>query len=129
MAYMEQEQEQEKKITFVRVVQTSFACPSQWDAWDAEGNYFYCKYRYGHGQVRHYKTEDWVEAHDDQLIDVVADFTHGHPLDGSMTLEEFAQHAGIILAPSVMVTGYGDYVYDELVFGGTIGLEDSDEPK
>lgn len=129
MAHVEEEKVQEK-LTFVRAVQTAMACPSQWDAWDADGNYYYCRYRYGHGQVRHYKTEDWVElGHEENLIGIVADFEFGHPLDGTMTLEEFAQHAGITLAPSVMVTGYGDYVYDELVFGGAIGLEDSDEPE
>lgn len=128
MAYVEEEEEQEK-LTFVRVVQTAMACPSQWDAWDAKGNYYYCRYRYGHGQVRHYKTAEWVNDFEEQLIAVVADFERGHPLDGIISLEEFAQHAGITIDERAMVTDFGNYVYDELVLGGTIGLESPDEPK
>ena len=107
-------------LTLVRVVQTSIACPSQWDAWDAEGNYYYLRYRYGHGQVKQYRTADWVDAHEDELIGVVASFYFGHPLDGILALEEFAGHAGITLAQDAMITGLGDHWRDELILGGAI---------
>ncbi len=39
-------------VTITRLVQTCEACPSQWDGWDAEGNYYYFRYRHGHFCVR-----------------------------------------------------------------------------
>jgi hypothetical protein len=37
----------QKTITVTRVVQTCTACPSQWDAWTADGTYVYVRYRSG----------------------------------------------------------------------------------
>lgn len=107
-------------LTLVRIIQTCIACPAQWDAWDAEGNYYYLKYRGGHGQVRQYETADWVEAAEDELVRIVADFRYGHPLDGSLSLEDFAELAGIAIAENAMITGLGDYWRDELILGGVI---------
>lgn len=107
-------------LTLTRVVQTAMACPSQWDAWDAEGNYYYLRYRYGHGQVKQYKTADWTGAHEEQLVRVVASFYFGHPLDGVISLADFARLAGITIAEDAMVTGLGDYWRDELILGGVI---------
>lgn len=36
----------------VRVIETCSACPSQWDAWDADGVYYYIRYRFGQLTVR-----------------------------------------------------------------------------
>lgn len=118
-------------LTLSRIVQTCLACPSQWDAWDAEGNYYYLKYRYGHGQVRHYQTEDWVESALDQLIAVVADFRHGHPLDGIISLEEFAERAGIAVAEGAIITSLGDYWRDGLILAGVLDprVLDEDAPE
>jgi hypothetical protein len=91
------------------------ACPSQWDAWDAEGNYYYLRYRGGYGSVARYETENWCEdIEHDQFIEEVAVFEYGHPLDGSMTLEEFAVHAGIELAPSIERTAFWRNIKDKL---------------
>ena len=62
-------------VTLVRAVQTCVACPSQWDAWDADGNYYYLRYRSGHGSVRRYRTENWTDSTDDEFIETIADFT------------------------------------------------------
>lgn len=113
----------ESVITLVRATQTSMACPSQWDAWDADGNYYYLRYRHGCGQIRHYRTADWIGVDEDQLIEVVAEFEFGHPLDGEISLEEFASHAGIALAPELHETSFGDHLRDELIMDGTFGAE------
>lgn len=84
-------------ITITRAVQTCWACPSQWDAWDAEGRYYYLRYRGGHGSATRYATEDfWKHPHD--RGERIASFSYGHPLEGSITLEKFAELAGITLA-------------------------------
>src|SRR5437870_4567412 len=44
-------------LTLVRAVQISVACPAQWDAWDAEGNYYYLRYRSGCGRIERYETQ------------------------------------------------------------------------
>lgn len=118
-------------VVLVRTVQTCMACPSQWDAWDAEGNYYYLRYRHGCGEIRQYKTENWVESDENELIRVVADFEYGDPLDGSIELDEFARLAGIELAPdeTLYQTGYGDHLRDELIKDGlTFFLEGTGNP-
>jgi hypothetical protein len=102
-------------VTLVRVTMTSIACPAQWDAWDEAGNYYYLRYRHGHGSIRQYRTADWTRSDEDELIRDVASFDHGHPLDGSITLEDFARLAGITLAPGIACTGLGDWLRDEMV--------------
>lgn len=91
-------------ITIVRAVQTCTACPSQWDAWDADGNYYYLRYRHGHGEVTQFRDEDWWKAKDwggysdnPGFIGQVAQFSHGDPLDGLIELDEFARLAGMLL--------------------------------
>lgn len=116
-------------ITITRAVQTCMACPSQWDAWDADGNYYYLRYRHGCGQVTQYQTPDWVSAPwtrtsenvyegNEQFIRHIASFEYGDDLDGSITLDEFARHAGITLAPGLRYTGYGDHLADQLTGRG-----------
>src|SRR6266536_819421 len=92
-------------IVLVRVVQTCMACPSQWDAWDADGNYYYLRYRSGHGEIRRYRTEHWVDSTDDEYVETVGSFDYGHPLDGSIDLTDFARLAGIALAPGLAHLG------------------------
>lgn len=117
-------------ITIVKAVQTSMACPSQWDAWDAEGNYYYLRYRGGCGSVDQYATENWVDAPwvdnpdetqpgwirraNTEYVRTVVEFQYGHPLDGSITLEEFAVQAGIALAPDLDRTGFWRNIRNKL---------------
>lgn len=72
-------------MKLVRIVQTCCACPSQWDAWDEEGNYYYLRYRFGHGTV----DKGSVRG------ELIASFTYGNDLDGSMRIEQFLELAGL----------------------------------
>lgn len=139
-------------ITIIMAVQTSMACPSQWDAWDEAGNYYYLRFRHGYGAVRRYQTENWVDAPEradpdpedadhsrpgwalrlnSEYIGEVSHFLHGEDENlGDISLEEFCGRAGLVLAPGAIVTGFGDYLRDALVLEGVIGpegLEESDE--
>lgn len=135
-------------LTLVRVVQTSSACPSQWDAWDADGNYYYLRYRHAHGTVERHSGPEWwkTEEMDEELdrlhlaaramdhgvdekgfedawdayharykhLYLVADFTHGHPLDGYIELPEFCLRAGIGLSEELQLTDFNNYFAGEL---------------
>lgn len=77
-------------ITLVRAVQTCEAFPSQWDAWDADGHYYYLRYRWGCGMMRR----------DGPTGTAVAGFAHGDGLAGEIDLGSFARLAGVKLALS-----------------------------
>lgn len=82
------------QYTIVRATQTSYACPSQWDAWTDTGQYLYLRYRGGLGTVQAFDSPDPSQwPHTPPEIR----FAHGHPLDGCMALTEFAEHAGLTL--------------------------------
>lgn len=82
-------------VTLVDAVQTCTACPSQWDAWDATGQYYYLRYRSGRGTVETAASSTaYVAA---GPISLVAEFMHGDGLDGEITLKEFAELAGLQL--------------------------------
>ena len=70
-------------VAVVRVVRTCRACPSQWDAWTAQGVYVYVRYRSGRLTV---------DVGDSQVFCAVL----GGPLDGHMEWPEVLQHAPII---------------------------------
>lgn len=36
-----------RNIKLVRIEQTLDFCPSEWDAYDSDGDYYYIRYRYG----------------------------------------------------------------------------------
>ena len=84
-------------ITITRAVQTCGACPSQWDAWDVDGDYYYLRYRSGCGSVTRFANEHfWQDPA--QRGEPVTSFTFGGWLDGCISLEKFAELAGITLA-------------------------------
>lgn len=86
-------------IVIVKAIETSTACPSQWDAWDDQGRYWYLRYRYGHGTAKRITAgPDWPETWQpgDEPEEVLS-FDYGHPLDGSISLEDFAEKAGLTL--------------------------------
>jgi|SRR5277367_554497 len=120
-------------IIITRAVQTSIACPSQWDLYDADDNYYYARFRHGCGSLRQYTTSDWVDAPESALVGHVASFQREIPddpdwvYDGDISLEEFAQRAGFTLALE-SYTSFGDHVRDELVTNGLLFLL-SDEEK
>jgi hypothetical protein len=80
-------------IVLVRVHQTCMACPSQWDAWDANGQYYYLRYRYGRGTVETASSEqDYLENGPTVLV---TEFIRGDQLDGEISLDEFLAKAGM----------------------------------
>lgn len=88
-------------ITLTQVVQTCSACPSQWDAWDAEGRYYYLRYRSGIGTVESQPGPD-VETWTDRPP--LATFEHGDNLAGFISLTDFMALAGLTLAPDAEVS-------------------------
>jgi hypothetical protein len=127
-------------IRIIRAVQTAMMCPSQWDLFDTDDNYYYARYRHGCGELRQYEDEDWVDAGWKENIDetqpgwgiwgnikyirTVATFQNDDPWGGFITLEDFAGETGIILDSDIYETGFGDHVRDELIKDGmTIFLE------
>src|SRR5277367_32208 len=114
-------------IRLARAIQTSWACPSQWDAWDTDGNYYYLRFRHGWGEMIHFQTENWLDAKypedtdltfstvytaNPEFIGHVAEFEHGDPLDGSIELDEFATLAGVELDPGIYETKFGQHLRD-----------------
>lgn len=81
----------------VKAVRTCTACPSQWDAWTADGQYLYLRYRSGVGTADTYRDPDpdtWTAPPDGR----VARFDTEDRLDGDIDLGEFCELAGLDLA-------------------------------
>lgn len=80
--------------TITRAVETCSACPSQWDAWDTDGNYWYLRYRFGHGTATRQLQADpfsWTRQGPDMS------FSTGDSLDGCIGLDEFCSLIGLDL--------------------------------
>ena len=78
------------------VIETCCACPSQWNAWTADGQYLYLRYRSGIGTVDTYEDSDpdtWTTFPDG----AITRFDTGDRLDGDMELEDFLEAAGLQL--------------------------------
>jgi hypothetical protein len=83
---------------FTEVEQTGNYCPSQWDAWDENGNYYYIRYRFAWLTV--YVTEPTVVDFDSGLIKISDEIgrcvyheRHGvNQFDGVMTTDEMLSH-------------------------------------
>ena len=89
----ELEEETFKPPVIVRAVRTCTACPSQWDAWDEHGRYWYLRYRSGVGTAEQLSGPDFQQMHTHSEIT----FNYGDMFDGSITLKKFCQLAGITL--------------------------------
>lgn len=99
-------------ISLARVVQTCLAVPSQWDAWTVDGQYLYLRYRFGHGTVDDYPSEDF-ETWDRVPEGALACFGDCFPrqsFDGEIELSEFCERAGLVIAPDAVVVSYDEYV-------------------
>lgn len=102
-------------IEIVKAICTCAACPSQWDAWDADGTYYYLRYRWGRGTVQIPDTGrpdygEWKTLQDMIAFDVSK--TEG-PYAGLISLSEFCQLAGITLSPDCDISWKGGKAYDE----------------
>lgn len=89
-------------IKIVKAHMTCGACPSQWNAWDAEGNYYYLRYRSGIGTVQQCESEDALQHDTPNLVR----FEYGDWLDGCLTLEEFAELAGLDITDAEQTSVY-----------------------
>lgn len=82
----------------VRAEQTCAACPSQWNAWTAAGQYLYLRYRFGIGTADTYDDPDpetWQQPPDGRI----ARFDTEDRYDGDIDLDEFCRRAGLNLDP------------------------------
>lgn len=89
------------EVILTKVVETCGACPSQWDAWDLDGNYWYLRYRSAHGSAQRFPgpdTSTWNMDPPNISFDTLDDH---NPLHGVMSLAEFCQRAGLTLHPEV----------------------------
>jgi hypothetical protein len=98
-------------MRLVRATQTSIACPSQWDAYDEDGNYWYLRYRHGYGRAAQYPDADW--SFKSQAVDNY-EFEHGDEYDGFITLEEFALRAGFGLTSELREVEFTQHMSNEL---------------
>lgn len=89
----------------VRVVQTCFAYPSQWDAWTAEGQYLYLRYRHGEGCVERHPGPDidTPESWNEGLSELLVEWDDGTG-SGGISLEAFLAASGLALAPGASVS-------------------------
>lgn len=90
-------------ITIAKAVLTCPACPSQWDAWTDAGQYLYLRYRGGYGTVDDYpdnRDEFWDRVPDGRL----ASFNDDDRLAGEISLTEFCQRAGLLLAADAAIS-------------------------
>jgi hypothetical protein len=89
------------EVILKRVIQTCASHPSQWDAWDADGNYWYLRYRFAHGTAERQPGPDptqWTSE------DVRAEFaTDRGEYDGDISLAEFCQLAGLNIHPEAVL--------------------------
>ncbi len=81
------------EVIIVRVIQTCTACPSQWDAWDLDGNYWYLRYRHGVGTATRQPGPDW-ETWDWREPNIRFDTGDGN---GCIELDDFCRLAGLNL--------------------------------
>ncbi|WP_331718006.1 hypothetical protein OG795_33030 (plasmid) [[Kitasatospora] papulosa] len=94
-----------RKLT--RVVQTCSAYPSQWDAWTADGQYLYLRYRHGEGRVEWHPgpedDADTPESWDEGLSGLLTEWDDGSG-NSAIGLEDFLAAAGLVLAPGASVS-------------------------
>src|SRR5687768_10375298 len=78
-------------MKLTKLVQTTGACPSQWDAEDEDCNYVYIRYRHGFLYVSTAPSEEeWAEKHV-----IVFEKTVSEEDDGVMSTVEMLEHTGL----------------------------------
>lgn len=94
----------------VKVVQTCVACPSQWDAWTAEGQYLYLRYRHSRGSVEIHDSPDestWdLKGYPDNCTVIAWDDEDRDDTgtgNGYLTLADFCARAGLHIAPDAVL--------------------------
>ncbi|MEV5046114.1 hypothetical protein AB0N20_16055 [Streptomyces griseoincarnatus] len=81
-------------------MRTCSAHPSQWDAWTAESQYPYLRYRHGEGCVERHPGPDvgTPESWHEGLSAVLAEWDDGTGR-GAVALEDFRAASGLTLPP------------------------------
>lgn len=84
------------RLILVRVEQTCFACPAQWDAWDADGSQYYLRYRHSFGSAERVRrgADEWLDG---DRREPVGEFETDEDDGGVISLEEFCERAGLEL--------------------------------
>lgn len=82
--------------TIVRAILTCSACPSQWDAWDADGSYWYLRYRFGRGTATCHPGLNERTLKNPELS-----FSTDDDLGGTISLTDFCRLAGLQLDRSL----------------------------
>jgi len=93
-------------VKIVKAVLTCSACPTQWNAWDSEGRYWYLRYRFGKGSAVHSESEDTLTVA--ELNSPEFYFDTGDKWDGSTDLPTFCRLAGIELELEGMRSAQAD---------------------
>lgn len=88
-------------VTLTRVIETCAACPSQWDAWDTNGQYWYLRYRHSNGTAERHPGPDYT-TWENRAPDIRFSTDRGRH-DGWIDLDEFLELAGLRLAPDAEV--------------------------
>jgi hypothetical protein len=99
-------------ITITRAICTCCSVPSQWDAWTVDGQYLYLRYRFGHGTVDDYDSQDsdtWDRVPEGNLA-CFGDCYPRRGFDGEIELADFCERAGLVLAPDADVVSWNEYV-------------------
>ena len=103
-------------ITIARAIFTCPSVPSQWDAWTVDGQYLYLRYRFGHGTVDDYDSQDsdtWDRVPEGNLA-CFGDCYPRRGFDGEIELVDFCERAGLVLAPDAEVVSWDEYVQQRL---------------
>jgi hypothetical protein len=77
-------------IRFRKMEQTCNACPSQWDAWDADGVLYYIRYRWGHLTIH----RGGVDG------DLIFEWQSEDCWEGILSTEDMLEKTGCTLVPS-----------------------------
>lgn len=80
-------------IDLVRLERTCFACPSQWDAWDVDNNYYYIRFRGGYLSVD--RSRSVAAMWDTNERTSLLGWDTGDGLDGFMTDTEMLDLTGL----------------------------------
>lgn len=85
----------------VEILQTCDACPSEWSAWDASGNWYYLHYRSGYGSVHISAGGPPRGSEDAEFVAALAgaklltEFWYGGQYDAEITLDRFLALANL----------------------------------
>ena len=92
------------EVILTRIVETCSACPSQWDAWDLDGNYWYLRYRHSSGRAWRYPSPD-VDTWNDEEPRMSFNTEGENVADGWIGLEEFCRRTGLNIHPNAEIKG------------------------